>query len=112
VAILNVSHDDQQKLQPAFKKIRKNVLKNWRKPDHLCSIILVPPIQRSDAIVLYAFRERDKEERRDRMSNIAGQVFKNAHVKRCVILAVNIDRMDYPYSTLMVFFRDEPAGAR
>ncbi len=111
VAILSVSYDDQHKLQPAFKKIRKNVLKNWRKPDHLCSTLLVPPAQRSDAIALYAFRERDKEERRQRMSDIAAQVFEHAHVKRCVILGVNIDRMDYPYSTLIVFFRDGPAGA-
>jgi hypothetical protein len=110
MAILGVSYDDQQKLQQSFKKIRKNVLKKWREPKHHCSVILTPPLFCSDAFALYAFRERDNEERRERMRDIAEQVFVSAHIKRCVILGVNIDRADYPYSTLAVFFNGDPAG--
>ena len=44
---------------------------------------------------------------------LIGSTFDHAHVTRCLVLGVNIDRSDYPYTTLMVFLRDEfPQKAR
>lgn len=105
VVVLAFSYDEQEKMERRFKKIAKNVHKNWRQPKHECAINIIPNRHRTDALSLYAFKEREKDQRRERMENIAGQVFESEHVKRCVILAVNIDRQDYPYSTLMVFNR-------
>jgi hypothetical protein len=82
------------------------VLKFWQQDGHLCSIIITPSKYKFDAMALYAFRDRDKERRKERMENIAAQTFANSHVKRCLILGVNIDKDQYPYSIIAVYFND------
>ncbi len=109
---LSFSFPEQQRAEKAFKKIKKHVFKNWRNNNHLCSITIIPNMRRSDALGLFAFRDRDNKHRHKRMKNIAGQMFKNAHVQRCVILGVNIDEGHYPYSTLAIFLRGEENFAK
>lgn len=103
--LLNFSHDEQEQLLKKFKKIIKNVHKNWRIHNHLCSIIVIPHQRRSDAIVLFAFKEQLKEDRYTSMENIASQAFEEHHIQRCLIIGVNIDKMHYPYSVIAVYFR-------
>lgn len=105
VTLMNVSHDDQQSAQKAFKKIVKNVRKNWRREGHMNSIILEPPKWRRDAFGLLAFRDRQKHERHQFMENVAAQVFERSHAERCLIVGVNIDEPQYPYSVLGVYDR-------
>jgi hypothetical protein len=105
--LLGFSFPEQQQAEKAFKRIKKHVFKNWRNNNHLCSITIIPNMHRSNALGLFAFRDREKEHRYKRMRNIAGQIFQNAHVQRCVILGVNIDEAHYPYSTLAIFYRGE-----
>jgi hypothetical protein len=105
--LLSFSFSEQQAAERGFKKIKKNVFKNWRQKNHLCSAIMIPNMHRTDAIGLYAYRDREKEKRQERMQNIAAQIFENPHVQRCVILGLNIDKEHYPYSSLTVFFAGE-----
>lgn len=107
VMLLNVSFEDQKTAQKLFKKIVKNVKKNWRRPGHRNSIIIEPPKWRTDAFALMAFRERQKEERYVFMENIASQAFSNSHAERCLIIGVNIDKDQYPYSILGVYDRPQ-----
>jgi hypothetical protein len=107
VMLMNVSHDDQQTAQKAFKRIVKNVRKNWRREGHMNSIILEPPKWRSDAFGLLAFRDRQKHERHKFMENVATQVFTRSHAERCLIVGVNIDKEHYPYSVLSVYDRPQ-----
>jgi hypothetical protein len=107
VVLLNFSFEEQQRIDKSFKRIVKNVFKKWREHNHLSAITVIPTTHRSDALAVYAFRERYADERRERMQNIAAQVFENGHVKRCTVIGINIDRRDYPYSTLAVFFSGE-----
>lgn len=104
VILLNFSFEEQKHIEISFGKIVKNVRKSWRRFNHLSAITVIPAAHRSDALAVYAFRDRHANERRERMKNIAAQVFKNAHVKRCMVIGINIDRQSYPYSTLAVFF--------
>ncbi|NEU80458.1 hypothetical protein [Nostoc sp. UIC 10630] len=106
VMLLNVSLSDQRKAEKEFKRITKNVKKNWYKPGHINSIIINLP-QRCDNIALLAFRERQKDQRHDLMQNLASKVFSETNAERCLVIGVNIDDQDwYPYSTLGVFQRD------
>lgn len=107
VVVLAFSFEEQKRVEKGFKQIRKNVHKNWRVPNHLCSLNIVPNKHRSDAMSFYAFKDRDKDQRHTRMENLVGSVFEREHVDRCVVLAVNIDNGDYPYSTLGVFTRKD-----
>ena len=98
VMLLNVGFDDQKKLEKRFKKIKKNVKKNWRRPAHRNSIILCPPEWRNEAFALMAFRDRQKEKR-------AAQVFSKCHATCCLVIGVNIDMFQYPYNVMGVFHR-------
>jgi len=102
--LLRFSFDEQQQVEKKFNKIKKNVQKNWRIDGHVCSIVVIPNQWRSDALVVYAFKENQKSERHERMRNVASHAFESAHVKRCLVMAINIDKEQYPYSTLGVFF--------
>lgn len=103
--LLNVSYDEQEKLLKKFKTITKNVHKNWRVKNHLCSIIMVPHKHRKDALAIFAFKEQHKDKRHTGMENIASQIFAESHVDRCLIIGINIDKMHYPYSLIAVYFR-------
>ena len=106
VMLLNVSLDDQRKVEREFKKITRNVKKNWRQPGHINSITMHLP-QRREAVGLLAFRESQQDQRREFMRNLAGQSFSETNAERCLVIGVNIDDRDwYPYSVLGVFQRD------
>jgi hypothetical protein len=108
VVLQNFSFEQQQKILRSFKKIVKNVRRRWRQPNHRSAIIMIPDTQRPDALAIYAFREKHSREKKDRMSNIAAQIFENSEsVNRCVVVATNIDRTSYPYSTLAVLYRGD-----
>jgi hypothetical protein len=105
VMLLNVSLGDQRKAERGFKRIMRNVKKNWYQPDHINSIIMNLP-QRSEAVGLLAFRERQQDQRHDFMRNLAGRAFSDANADRCLVIGVNIDDENwYPYSVLGVFER-------
>ncbi len=111
VMLMNVSHDDQQNAQKAFKRIVKNVRKNWRRTGHMNSIILEPSNWRKEAFGLLAFRNRQKHERHKFMGNVAAQVFARSHAQRCLIVGINIDKEHYPYSVLGLYDRPREIAA-
>ena len=105
VMLLNVSLGDQRKAERGFKRITRNVKKNWHQPGHINSIIMNLP-QRREAVGLLAFRERQKDQRHDFMQNLAEQAFSDTNTDRCLVIGVNIDDDNwYPYSALGVFER-------
>jgi len=105
--LLSVSFEDQELLEKKFKQIVKNVHKNWRIPSHLCAITIIPYKMLSDALAIVAFKEQDKDNRYNRMNNIAGEVFEKSHTKRCLVIGINIDKMHYPYSLIAVYFNEK-----
>lgn len=113
--LLSVSFEDQEAIAKKFKQIAKNVHKNWRFPGHNCAVVMVPHRQRTDALAVVAFKERDKDSRHTRMENVAAGVFGSSHVERCLVIGINIDKMHYPYSLIAVFFKgsvDGPLGSK
>ncbi|NJM69460.1 MAG: hypothetical protein HC862_04120 [Scytonema sp. RU_4_4] len=103
VMLLNVSLSDQRKAERGFKRIMRNVKKNWHQPGHINSIIINLP-QRREAVGLLAFRERQQDQRHDSMQNLAEQAFSDTNTDRCLVIGINIDDENwYPYSVLGVF---------
>lgn len=109
--LLSVSFEDQEAIAKKFKQITKNVHKNWRTPSHNCAIVMIPHRRRADALVVVAFKERDKDSRYTRMENVAAGVFESSHVNRCLVIGINIDKLHYPYSLIAVFFSEIENGA-
>lgn len=104
VMLLNVHPDEQRKLEQKFnKETVRNVKKNWRRPGNINSMCLYPTKEKDGAIGLLAFREEQREKRHDLMQNLADNMLSKSQAERCLILGVNIDRNEYPYSILGVF---------
>lgn len=103
VMLLNVPFEAQNNSQKRFKKIVKNVKKNWRKKGHLNSIVILPPKWRYEAVGFFAFCEANKDDRHASMENLASRIFEESHATRCLIIGINIDKNHYPYSLLGVF---------
>jgi hypothetical protein len=105
--LLSLSVEEQEQAERMFRKIKSR----YRKKRDACSqdtVFICPPARKSEAIALFAFQDLNGDQRYQKMQQIAGQTFDTAHVERCLVIAVNIDRDDYPYSTLMVFDRSQP----
>ncbi|TDM07996.1 MAG: hypothetical protein C4K60_00265 [Ideonella sp. MAG2] len=108
IALLHVSYEDQVIVERKFKTLIENVHKNWQTPGHDCAIVVTPHKHRNDSIAVFAYKERDSANRHDRISGVVTNVFEDTpHVDRCLVIGVNIDRMDYPYSLIAIFFRGE-----
>jgi len=106
VMLLDVSFSEQRKIERKFRKVVKNIKKNWRQEHHINSVVVTPPQWRKDAVVLFGYGERNKERRHEYMENLAGIVFSKNHAQRCLMVGVNVDRPDeYPYSILGVMDR-------
>ncbi|MDX8398624.1 MAG: hypothetical protein R8K20_00060, partial [Gallionellaceae bacterium] len=104
--LLGASFSDQEALSRKFKQAIKNVHKNWRVQGHTNSVVLIPSRKALDAIAVFAFKERDKDNRYNNMENIAAQVFDKSQAERCLVIGINIDKMHYPYTIIAVYFRN------
>jgi hypothetical protein len=108
IALLHVSYEDQATIEKKFKILIENVHKNWQTPGHDCAIVVSPHKRQSDALAVVAYKDKDSANRQDRISGVVANVFDDApHVDRCLVIGVNIDRMDYPYSLIAVLFKGE-----
>ncbi|MBU9382120.1 hypothetical protein [Burkholderia gladioli] len=103
-SLLSVSFYDQELLSKKFKKITKNIHKNWRAPNHECAVIMRPAKKTSDTIAIVGYKDKDSENRHKILENIATQTFNSSKSHRCLVIGINIDQMHYPYSTLSVYF--------
>lgn len=53
-------------------------------------------------IILLPFRESENEDRLMLIEKTASSLFEETSASECLVIAVNVDRGDYPYSTLAV----------
>ena len=106
LALLDFPVDEQDRAEKAFKQIKKRVKRDWMRAGHINSVTLIPSKKKSNAIALLAYRERHKDKRYKFMENIASKVFAESNAKICLVIGVNIDREEYPYSVLGVFDQD------
>ncbi len=108
--LLSLSFEEQEEAEKMFGQVRDR-LRKGRKKGSQDTVFICPPTRKSEAVALFAFLDSDVGQRYLRMEQIANQAFDTAHVRRCLVIAANIDREDYPYSSLMVFDRSQPAPA-
>lgn len=105
--LLSLSFDEQKEFEKYYKKIIQNVKNDHRNMGNVDAVIFHSTYHKESAIALYAFKEKDISARREKMENLARQVFEDAGIKRCLVIGQNIedDRPEYVYSTLAVYFQ-------
>lgn len=105
--LLSVSPSDQRKAEKAFEKIKAGVKRLYRMPYHQSALVIHPPAPKSEAVVLFAFREQHYSERHTRISNVASEAFQNQSLRRCLVVGICIDREQAPYTFLSVLYNDD-----
>ena len=104
--LLTLSFQEQEALEKYYKTIIKNVKNDHKILGDVDAAIFSSAYHKEIAMALYAFRNKDIVNCYEKMENIAGQIFENTEIKRCLVIAQNIDdSRDFVYSTLAVYFR-------
>lgn len=104
--LLNVSYEDQIKFERKFLEVVEVVKKEWNIPKHKNSVFLFSNYKRNDVIIVYVYKNIDKETRNKRIENLVMRAFdEQERCNRALVLGINIDEVIYPYSLLAVMDR-------
>ncbi len=108
-ALLDIPVQDQRNIRIKFKRICKNIRKNWHISNHNCAVFY-SNTHTDTAIIFCAIVEKLWNERMHRYENLVSHAFVNSQIRRCLLIAVNIDRNEYPYSTIALYIRPLEIG--
>jgi hypothetical protein len=99
--LLNCTYDDQTKFEKLFKRIKKIVNKFWELPDHNDTCILINgTVPERGAVAGFAYKRIDIEKRNRTMKNAVDEIMSISPVSRVVIIGVDVEQNDYPYSVV------------
>lgn len=88
----------QKRLERDMEKIRQNVERNWRNPDHECSLVYCPSAHRESVIMFYIYPPELESQRKELISTLSGKALEISGRSRCVVVARNTARWTDPYS--------------
>jgi hypothetical protein len=97
VVLNRFSPSDQVKIADAVRHLKQVVSKRWRKEGHNNMLIYVPHALSSYALVYIMFTDGNAARRDEFIQFAVAQAGRSEHVKKCLIIAKNIDRDDRPY---------------
>ena len=99
--LLNFTHDQQTKFEEQFKRIKKIVHKFWELPDNNNTCILInETVPERGAVAGFAYKRIDREKRNQTMENAVGEAMSLSPVSRVVVIGVDVEQNDYPYSVV------------
>src|SRR5229473_1946189 len=96
------SFDEGKRLERMLAQLKSKVERNWRNPEHECSIVVTPPPIRETAIVFHAYPQKLADRRKETAAQLAEQALETSRRHRCILIGRNIDRWDEPYSFISV----------
>lgn len=99
--LLNFAYDEQVKFERGFNKIKKVVNKFWQFQftEYNNSFLLTnKTFPERGAVVGYAYKNIDRETRNKVIKNVVGEAMNISKVSRVVVIGVDVERNDYPYS--------------
>jgi hypothetical protein len=88
----------QKRLERDMEKLKQKVERNWRNPDHECSIIFCPPAHRESVIMFHIYPPELERQRNEVISRLSGKALEISGRSRCVVVARNTARWNDPYS--------------
>jgi len=98
MAILSCPYETQIKALERFEAMKLSVKNRWKDPNHLNSIVIIPDKHSSEALIFHAFNNKNKPDRHKAIQNLASSAFEIEYIKTVVVISINIDSSDYPYS--------------
>ena len=96
--ILNMfSPNDQTKLSKMILKLKNNVRKNWYKEGHKNTAVIVPPKASEFSLCYVVYNNSNSHMRDEFIQNASSLGLEPEHVKKCLIIAKNMDKTDLSY---------------
>ncbi|MCD4754537.1 MAG: hypothetical protein K8R75_01845, partial [Deltaproteobacteria bacterium] len=96
--ILNrFSPEDQRQLVKLVEKIKKIVRKNWMVEGHKNIAIVTPPKASEYALCYVVYNDYNANKRNDFIQKAAMLGLEPEHIKKCLVIAKNMDRNDVNY---------------
>ncbi|MBV9469681.1 MAG: hypothetical protein JO316_16365 [Abitibacteriaceae bacterium] len=106
--LLNLSYEDQCSFEDQFKRVQRIVKSHWRMKNHKNVILHTSgPSKRRTALAGLAYKQMTIEKRNEWLREAGANVALDAPSDRAVVIGVDIDRSDYPYSIIACFLKDE-----
>lgn len=103
-------HTEQERLQKMLVKIKAGVQKNWRNPEHLCSIVITPPPIRDFVLVFYVYPEKLAAQRREMANDLGFKALEISGRSRCILIGKCLEYWSKPYS--FIYTRDADADSQ
>jgi hypothetical protein len=97
VLLNRFSPDDQTKLVSSIESLKKGVNRTWQTKGHKNIVIYVPPEASEYALAYVLFKDGNAGKRYEFVEHAAKLGLEPDHVKRCLVIAKNMDRDDLPY---------------
>jgi len=112
IILLNVDYDQQLEFEKGFKTIRRNVQQQWQTPGHNNVYLMVSgPLKRKEALIGFAYEGIKKDERDQMMSNAGHEALKRSGTQRVLIIGVDLDERENPYSVAACYGKRNPEGS-
>jgi hypothetical protein len=102
VMLLSMSYKDQQNVEDRFGKIVNETRSRRSQPYHNNVLILRPEFWQHDAFAMVAYREESHENRYKLVDSIWTNFRAEEQTTRCLVIGVNVDRDEHPFSFLSV----------
>jgi hypothetical protein len=99
--LLNFSYDNQVEFQNEFKRIQNIVKRFWMIPEHsnIC-FLFSSPLQQHSAVAGVAYKQINRQQRNQMMKIVAYEAMKRGATDSAVVIGIDVDQHDYPYSIL------------
>ncbi|RYE58568.1 MAG: hypothetical protein EOP20_05880 [Hyphomicrobiales bacterium] len=103
VHLLNsASPDEQKQVERGLASLRKSVTsKAYKHGDH-CYMQIMPALDRKAIVGFYAYTEKHKADRKERMEGFLSQALAEDETTACVIFGRNTDRWGEPYEVVLL----------
>jgi len=96
--ILNkFSPEEQQNFSRKLSVITRIVRKNWWKEGHKNMVVSIPRPPSKYAICYIVYTNKNAHRRNEFIKGAASFVFENEYIKKCLVIAKNIDMGNVPY---------------
>jgi hypothetical protein len=96
------SYEEQMKIDKLLMKLKAKVERDWRDPEHDCSLIVSPPEPRDTAVVFYAYPPQLSSRRKEIAEELAHTALETSGRNRCVMICRNTARWDAPYASIVI----------
>jgi len=106
--LLNFAYDEQVKFERGFQKLKKVVSKFWQLPDHNNTCLLInETFPDRGAVAGYVYKNINRETRNRVIKNAVGEAMSISKVSRVVVIGVDVERNDYPYSVAACYISED-----